>query len=182
MASATDRRFRAIYDEHFRAVLAYCLRRIPADDAYDAANEVFATAWRRIGDVPTGDATLPWLYVVARRVVYRRRRSLRRFRNLTERIATSRQEGPAQPETIVVRRFEYDAVLEAAARLSRADREVLALAAWEGLSHKEIADVLGCSVPAVDQRLARAKRRLARQCRALHGITRVAEVTGGGAS
>ena len=83
MASATDRQFRAMYDEHFRAVLAYCLRRIPADDAYDAANEVFATAWRRIGDVPTGDATLPWLYVVARRVIYRRRRSLRRFRNLT---------------------------------------------------------------------------------------------------
>jgi RNA polymerase sigma-70 factor (ECF subfamily) len=153
-----------------------------ADDAYDAANEVFATAWRRIGDVPTGDATLPWLYVVARRVIYRRRRSLRRFRNLTERIAANRQDDPAQPETIVVRRFEYDAVLEAAARLSRTDREVLALAAWEGLSHKEIADVLGCSVPAVDQRLARAKRRLAQQCRRLHDATPVAEVTGGEAS
>lgn len=43
-------------DEYFRHVLACCMRRIPADDAYDAANEVFTVAWRRIGDVPGGDA------------------------------------------------------------------------------------------------------------------------------
>lgn len=182
MVSATDRRFRALYDEHFRDVLAYCLRRIPGDDAYDAANEVFATAWRRIDDVPRGGGARPWLFVVARRVVYRRRRSLKRFQDLTDRIARIRHEGPPQPDAIVVRRSEYDSVLAAAARLSRADREILALAAWEGLSHREIADVLGCSIPAVDQRLARAKRRLAKHYRALHGVVPVSEFAGGDAS
>ena len=93
MASASDRQFRALYDEHFRAVLAYCLRRMAADDAYDAANEVFATAWRRIGDVPKGDATLPWLYVVARRVIYR-------GGGACGGSATSRSESPRTDRTI----------------------------------------------------------------------------------
>ncbi|MDJ0792391.1 MAG: sigma-70 family RNA polymerase sigma factor [Acidimicrobiia bacterium] len=182
MGSATDRRFRALYDEHFRDVLAYCMRRVPADDAYDAANEVFAIAWQRIVDVPAGDAARPWLYVVARRVVYRRRRSHKRFQHLTERIADEQHESPPQPEAIVVRRAEYDDVLAAAARLSRIDREVLALPAWEGLSHREIAEVLGCSISAVDQRLVRAKRRLAKRYRALHGVMPTTEFAGGDAS
>jgi RNA polymerase sigma-70 factor (ECF subfamily) len=79
----------------------------------------------------------------------------------------------------VVRRAEYDSVLEAAARLSRADREILTLAAWEGLPHREISEVLGCSVAAVDQRLHRAKRRLAKHYHAIYGVTPMAKVAGG---
>ena len=74
MADSHDRRFDELYAQHFREVLAYCLRRGQVDDAYDAANEVFAIAWRRIADVPHGDPARPWLYVVAKRVLYRRRR------------------------------------------------------------------------------------------------------------
>jgi RNA polymerase sigma-70 factor (ECF subfamily) len=62
----------------------------------------------------------------------------------------------------VVRRAEYDAVVEAATRLSATDREVLDLAASDGLTHREIAEVLGCSIATGDQRLHRAKQRLAR--------------------
>ena len=68
---------------------------------------------------------------------------------------------------MVVRRAEYDAVVEAASYLSARDREVLNLAAWEGLPHREIAEILGCSIDAVDQRLHRAKQRLAKQYHAL---------------
>ncbi len=73
----------------------------------------------------------------------------------------------ADPVAIVVRRAEYDAVIEAASRLSPQDREILSLAAWEGLPHRAIAQVLGCSIAAVDQRLHRAKQRLARQYHAV---------------
>ena len=179
MGSATDRRFRALYDQHFRDVLAYCLRRSHAADAYDAANEVFAIAWRRIDDVPEGGAARPWLFVVARRVLYRRNRSARRFRNLAARVAAGHGQDPPQPEEVVVRRAEYEAVLEAATLLSPNDREILNLAAWEGLPHREIAEVLGCSIAAVDQRLHRAKRRLAKHYHSVYGVTPVAEVAGG---
>lgn len=182
MGSATDERFRSLYDQHFRDVLAFCLRRSPAADAYDSANEVFAIAWRRIDDVPTGEAARPWLFVVAKRVLYRRRRSVLRFHNLAVRVAGEHRQDPPQPEAIVVRRAEYEAVLDAAARLSAADREILTLAAWEGLPHREIAEVLGCSIAAVDQRLHRAKRRLAKHYHAVYGVTSITQVAGGAGS
>lgn len=79
-AMGANGRFAELYERHFREILAYCLRRGPADDGYDA-------------------------------------------------------------------------VLEAASHLNARDREVLDLAAWEGLPHREIAEILGCSIAAVDQRL-----------------------------
>lgn len=163
MASSQDRGFDELYSRYFREVLAYCMRRGSADDAYDATNEVFAIAWRRLADVPTGEAARPWLFVVARRVLYRRRRGEKRFRRLVEKGVGIPHHGGPDPETVVVQRAEYAAVLHAASRLSVRDREVLNLAAWEGLPHREIAQILSCSVAAVDQRLHRAKERLARE-------------------
>jgi len=51
--------------------------------------------------------------------------------------------------------------MDAAATLTASDQEILRLAAWEGLRHSEIAGILEISVAAVDQRLHRAKKRLA---------------------
>lgn len=163
MAASRNHRFDDLYERYFREVLAYCMRRGPADDAYDSANEVFAIAWRRIADVPRGESARPWLFLVARRVLYRRRRGLKRFRRLAEKVGSVSGTGQPDPVTVVVRRAEYDGVVEAASQLSSQDREVLTLAAWEGLPHREIAQILGCSIAAVDQRLHRAKQRLAKQ-------------------
>ena len=49
---------------------------------------------------------------------------------------------------------------EALPKLSETDRDVLTLTAWEGLSHAEAAQVLGCSATAVAVRLHRARGRL----------------------
>lgn len=51
--------------------------------------------------------------------------------------------------------------LDALARLSASDQEVLRLVAWEELTHAQIADVLGISVNAVAIRLHRARQRFA---------------------
>jgi RNA polymerase sigma-70 factor (ECF subfamily) len=158
---ATDReRFDRLYDGYFQEVLAYCLRRVPTVDGYAAANEVFEIVWRRIADVPDDDAARAWLLTVARRVVYRYWRGASRFRRLLRRVTVVDPPPPA-PDEVVVRRAELDGVLEALARLQPRDRELLQLAAWEELPHVEIAESLGCTVAAVDQRLHRAKRKLA---------------------
>jgi RNA polymerase sigma-70 factor (ECF subfamily) len=52
------------------------------------------------------------------------------------------------------------ALARALDQLSDGDREVLALIAWEGLSARDAARVLGCTLPAVTMRLHRARRRL----------------------
>ena len=78
-----------------------------------------------------------------------------------------------------MQRVEYETVLQAASRLSVRDREVLNLAAWEGRAHSEIAEILGCSIAAVDQRLHRAKQRLAKQYHATGSHAELRDVAGG---
>ncbi len=159
----TDTAFDRLYEQHHRPILAYCLRRAPRDDAYEAANAVFTVAWRRADDMPTGDGTLPWLYGVARRVLSQQRRAANRFSRLVSKAVQITEPAPAGPETVVVQRHEYETVVRAVRRLRDDDREMLLLSAWEGLTHAEIAEAMGYSLATVDKRLARAKARLRRQ-------------------
>ncbi len=157
-----ERAFEALYAAHHRAVLAYCARRAPRWDAWDAVAEVFLVAWRRIDEVPPADRARPWLLGVAYRVLSNQRRSAARRKRLAERAASSGV-APRWPDEVVVQSEEARQVTQALKRLRPADREVLQLTLWEELSPVEIAGVLGLSRGAVDQRYSRAKRRLARE-------------------
>lgn len=160
--SADEDRFRRIYQGHHPAVLAYCRRRAPREDAFDACADTFVVAWRRMEEVPDGEDALPWLYGVARRVLANRRRGIRRLGRFLEQLDGMREVGgPLRPEVQVIRHEEERRVLAGLSRLRPGDREVLRLAAWEGLSNREIATVLRCSSGAADKRLQRARRRLA---------------------
>jgi RNA polymerase sigma-70 factor (ECF subfamily) len=154
-------RFTRIYEEHQPAVLAYFLRRANAPDAHDGTADVFGVAWRRIDDIPRGDDELPWLFGVARNVLSHQRRSAGRFRRLAGHIGSQPVWVSPDPATEIVQNLESARVLDAAATLKASDQEILRLAAWEGLRHAEIAGILEISVAAVDQRLHRAKSRLA---------------------
>lgn len=150
--------FERFYRQHAAAVLAYLARRCPsAADAHDALAETFLVAWRRPEEVPAGDAGRLWLYGVARRVLSNQRRGERRRGRLAARLRADRQEAVVPgPDEVA----GGDEVLRALARLSERDREILLLAAWEGLSHGEIATVLGCSENASAIRVHRARGRL----------------------
>ena len=159
----TEAWFDRLCEEHHRHVLAYCARRTAPADADDAASEVFTVAWRRRDDVPGGEQALPWLYGVARNVLSHQHRSTQRFRRLTTRVAGVQDPLPPTPDAVVVEREEYTQVRDAVDQLRTGDREVLLLAAWEGLSHSQIAEILDISQAAVDKRLTRAKQRLAKK-------------------
>ncbi len=162
MASLTsDRRFSDLYEQHGPQILTYFKRRTDSETAKDCAADTFLVAWRRIDDVPA-DA-LPWLYGVARRVLANHRRSGGRMGRLVSRLAGFRPDADPDPETIVLRRADEAALVDAVNRLRPDDRELLLLARWEELPHAQIGDVLGCSAHAVDQRVHRATRRLARE-------------------
>jgi RNA polymerase sigma factor (sigma-70 family) len=149
------RRFDALFEAHSSDVVAYCDWRAGSpSDAEEAVAEVFLTAWRRLDDVPRGDAAQVWLYATARRVIANQRRSTRRRAALAERIAlaTPPQESePTDPEESLVH--------EALRRLGPLDREVLLLSEWEGLAPAQIASVLGCAKVTARGRLHRARRR-----------------------
>ena len=82
----SEQRYRRLFDRH----RAYCRRRTDAATASDASAETFAVAWRRLEDVPDGDAALGWLYGTARRVLANEFRSSRRRRGLLRRLGECR--------------------------------------------------------------------------------------------
>jgi RNA polymerase sigma-70 factor, ECF subfamily len=155
-SSDRQRRFEAVYYEHYRPILGYLLRRTDnPDDAADVLGEVFLTAWRRLDDVPEDTEARLWLYGVARRVLANHRRGQRRRTALTERLRADLAGSYRPPESGA----ELDRITAAFRRLPSAERELLSLAAWEGLDNGQIATVLGCSRNAVRIRLFRARRR-----------------------
>lgn len=158
-------RFQRLYQANYGPVLAYAQRRTAGpDDAFDVVAETFTVAWRRLDEVPEAESSLPWLYGVARRVLANQRRGSRRRVDLSARLATHH---PCPSELEVERDLlaadDRRTVLAALARLREPDREILRLAAWEELSHREIAAALGGSDASVAVRLHRARNRLAKE-------------------
>jgi RNA polymerase sigma-70 factor (ECF subfamily) len=156
-----DDQIRTIFHHHYTEVLAYCTRRIGRNEADDAAAEVFAIAWKRIDDIDM-EAVRPWLYGTARRVLSNRWRSLQRQSRLAKRVSALAAAPSETPEVFVVRREQDGEVVKAVRTLKVDDQEVLMLAGWEGLTAGEIGVVLEISTSAAEQRLHRAKKRLAR--------------------
>jgi len=159
--------FGSLYHRHHRAIRDFCRRRVPKDVVDDVVAETFLTAWRRIADVPQGDQGLLWLYGVAYRVIGHHWRSAARRRRLEDRIQVINGGVAFGADDAVVAADQRRLVLDAAARLSDNDADVLRLAAWEQLSIAEIAAVLGIAPNAVKQRLHRAKQHLGREYRKL---------------
>jgi RNA polymerase sigma-70 factor (ECF subfamily) len=149
-------RFEAVYDAYYPAIHQYAARRTSSpDDTADVISETFLTAWRRIGDVPEGERALLWLYGVARRVLANQQRGASRRAGLAERLRDElAADRPVRPVDLEYVRAAFD-------ELPERDREVMALAHWEGLSSEQIAKVLGCTAVAARTRLHRARKRLA---------------------
>jgi RNA polymerase sigma-70 factor, ECF subfamily len=159
-----EQRYRLLFERYWRRVRAYAVRRCPdVSAADDAVAETFLVAWRRIGDIPA-DNELAWLFGVARRVLSNARRGDARRDKLLARLRQS-----ATGDTVDVADLAVDAsataaaVRAAVARLRPEDAEVLQLAAWEQLSHAQIALVLETTTNAVGIRLYRARQRLAEE-------------------
>lgn len=148
-------RFTAIYSAHHDQVYAYAVSRAGRQLADDVVSETFLRAWHRVSAVPA--VPLPWLLGVARNVVRERYRDEARQTGLAAELRAWAEQEQADVADGVA---EKAAVLAALARLGDADRELLTLVAWHGLSPREAARVVGCSAATYFVRLHRARRRL----------------------
>ncbi|MEV0587822.1 sigma-70 family RNA polymerase sigma factor [Nonomuraea sp. NPDC050310] len=145
-------RFTTLYDRHRQQVWAYVVSRAGRQVADEVVSETFAIAWRKFRDLPA-DA-LPYLLGIARNVLREnireeaRREGFRR--ELREWVAGDVGEQVA----------ERLALLKALEGLTQDERDLLLLVAWEGLTPREAAKVVGCSAPTFRVRLHRARKRL----------------------
>lgn len=147
-----SQRFTSMYDECRQRVWAYVVSRAGRQVADEVVSETFAIAWRRLEDVP--EPALPWLLGVARNVLRDNIRAEVRRDAINAELRTWIEDDVAEQVA------ERLGVLKALTELSEDDRELLILTAWQGLSPRDAARVVGCSPTAFRVRLHRARKRL----------------------
>ena len=153
---ATHDDFRRLFESTYPQLVAYARRRTNnSAEADDVVAEIYATAWRRVDAFTSADNPLAWLYGVGRNVLSTRRRSSDRHLRLVTEASTAAVTRPpvADPAEALIIRDALDT-------LPDDDAELIRLVAWEGLSHTEAGDILGCSANAVGIRLHKARQRL----------------------
>ena len=157
-AASRDAAFGQLFRALREPVLGLCLhvtgRRA---DAEDAMQEVFLAVHRALPRF-RGEARLTtWIYRIALRA------SLRCKARRPASHALDSDWPVADGEPHMAWREEVRRLLSAMQRLSAEQRAVLSLFAIEGLSHREIADVLGVPEGTIWSRLHKARRSLAEQ-------------------
>jgi RNA polymerase sigma factor (sigma-70 family) len=155
-------RFEELYEANYPSIAGYVSRRTASiEDARDVVSETFLVAWRRLDEVPAGDAARLWLYGTARRVLANQHRGARRRERLLRRLEVDAGVPAWLPSSSSD--GEIEAIVTAFSGLRPADREVLLLAGWEELDAAQLAVVLGCRAATATVRLHRARRRFASQ-------------------
>ncbi|GAA4181130.1 sigma-70 family RNA polymerase sigma factor [Streptosporangium oxazolinicum] len=167
-----SQRFTTMYDECRQRVWAYVVSQAGRQIADEVVSETFAIAWRRFDDIP--EPALPWLLGVARNVLRDNIRAGIRRESLAGELRAWTEEDHADQVA------ERLAVMTALASLNQDERELLILVAWQGLSPRDAARVIGCSAATFRVRLHRARKRLAQAMRSAPAIrprTRVRNLT-----
>ncbi len=146
--------FGTLYERYHSPMVALAYSVLSDKDlAEDAAQEVFAIACQKLGTLRHSDKFAAWLASICRNVA----RSILRSKgksaavNFQERVENQNDEENRR-----------DAIREAVWKLSPADRELIVMRYYDGFSQAQISNVLDISPQAVNGRLFRAKRKIAK--------------------
>lgn len=135
-----------------------------AEDARDMAQEAFVTAYRSLGSFRQEAAFSTWLYRIAVNLCLSHRRTASReaAAEPDERVTDGRPDALSRLLTT-----ERDRALAAAIeQLPPQQRATLTLRVQQGLSHREIAEVLGCAEGTAKANYFHAVRALQRRLQA----------------
>lgn len=128
-------------------------------DAEDLAQEAFLRAFKFFGGFHGGNCRA-WLLTIVRNTCYTWLQQNRAHEPLTPFDEELHSAQEANPETILLESVDREMLRQALEELTVEFREVVILRELEGLSYKEIANVISVPVGTVMSRLARARKRL----------------------
>ena len=156
--------FEVVFERHGTGILAFCRHMLGSrEEAEDAVQHTFAAAYRDLQR--TGDRSVAlkaWLYTIARNrcvsVLRARREQAAELHDLPT-------EGLSEQ---VEQRAELRELLADVRDLPEEQRAALLLAEAAGLSHAEVAEVLGCEVASVKGIVFRARSSLIERRAARH--------------
>jgi RNA polymerase sigma-70 factor (ECF subfamily) len=159
--------WRAAYDRHGGALLAYLSRRTPRQEAEDLVQETFLRAIRSGSLIGESEGRLrAYLFTIAKHLLIDAARRPRLLQLLADdgeggeaAIVEPATETPA-PEAAIDAARTLDRVGACLDRLSEAHRSAFRLAVLERRSYREVASALGCSLDQVRTNVHRARRKV----------------------
>lgn len=120
--------------------------------AQDAAQETFTRALQNIEKLKRKQRFAQWLAGICRNVAHDMAKAKSRHVNI---------ENHSRLQDTRTENFDAQPVRQAIDRLSPSERELIVLRYYNKLSHKQMSSVLGLSKPAINNRLSRARRKMA---------------------
>ncbi len=158
---------RMLYDEHCQPLYRLCYRFLndPAE-AEDAVQEVFLKALQNLSGFKGHSALSTWLYRIAVNHCLNLRRQARwqRLLNLDFISESDMLSAPTaeNPHALLEQEEERDLVRQAISALPERQQWAIILSRYENKSYQEMAEIMGCSVSAVESCLHHAKKAMSR--------------------
>ena len=134
------------------------------DDAMEVAQESFFRAYRKITSFQGQSSFYTWLYRIAVNICIdhqrREKRSPLEFRESMDEVFEQQNEVARDPFSDVHDRELREKMLSAINDLTPEHKAVIVLRTLEGMSYKDIGEILGCSEGTVMSRLHYARKKL----------------------
>jgi RNA polymerase sigma-70 factor (ECF subfamily) len=134
------------------------------EDALEVAQETFLRAYRKISGFQGGSSFYTWLYRIGVNLAIDAQRRQKRnpldFRESMDRVLESQGEVARDPFADAHDRELREGLMKAINDLTPEHKAVIVLRTVEGLSYKDIGEILGCSEGTVMSRLHYARKKL----------------------
>jgi len=170
IAKGDDDAFEILVNRHQASVLNLIYRFIgDRTQAKDLAQEVFLRVWQAAKTYRPEAKFTTWIYRIATNVCFNELKSARRkkwfqlLRSDSDHKIHGEEDfsdGSPSPEDVLLAKEQSHQITKALQSLPDNQRMALVLKRYDDLSYAEIAQMIGCSVSAVESLLVRAKRTL----------------------
>ena len=134
------------------------------DDALEVTQETFFRAYRKIGSFKGGSSFYTWIYRIGVNISIdaqrRQKRNPLEFRESMDGVLEAQNELANDPFTDAHDRELRENLVKAINDLTPEHKAVIVLRTIEGLSYKDIGEILGCSEGTVMSRLHYARKKL----------------------
>lgn len=151
--------FSVLYDAFLDRIYRFVYYRTGHQQlAEDITSEVFMKALRCIsGYKPERASFSTWLYAIARNAVIDHSRTQRPTEGLESVVELAATDDPARTAH---RTLELEKVLAQLKLFTPRQQDILLMRLWDGMSHKEIGEVLGMSEASVKMQFSRTLKQL----------------------
>jgi len=175
LAAGHDTALEGLMERHGERLFHYLIRLLQNEnDAADATQESFVRIYQLRSRFDASQKFSTWLYAIASNIARDRLRWRVRHPQVSldaqieesgRRVMDHLPDNVPSPHQTLEATERASAVRDAVAALPDDFRLPLVLAEYEGRPQAEIAEILGCSIKAVEMRIYRARQRLREQLR-----------------